>query len=237
MLKAVILAAGFGSRLRPLTDDRPKALVPLAGRPLLGRTLDALAEAGVKSAVVVTGYRQDRVHDFLAGYRDVDVATVENPEYATTNTLASLLDASPHLDDDFLLLDGDLVFEPAVLGPLSEPGTRLAIDRSRPLDDDAVKVAMADGRVVAVTKVLPDGVTGIAESIGMARVDGALAPALFAVGRELLAAGARQAYYEAAFERLIADGHRFDVADITGLRWVEIDDHDDLERAHAFFAR
>lgn len=241
MLQAVILAAGFGSRLRPLTDDRPKALVPIDGHPLLERALDALAEAGVKSVVVVTGYRQERVRELLAWYSGLDVTTVENPDYATTNTLASLLHAAPLLDDDFLLLDGDLVFEPAVLRPLvearGEPVTRIAIDRSRPLDDDAVKVSVADGRVTAVAKVVAPGAIPIAESIGMARIDWGMAPALFAVGRTLLEKGVRQAYYEAAFERLIADGLRFETADVTGLRWVEIDDHDDLQRAHALFAR
>jgi choline kinase len=162
---------------------------------------------------------------------------VENPAYAETNTLASLLVAAPRLDDDFLLLDGDLVFEPAVLTPLLEPGTRLAVDRGRPLDDDAVKVALDGLRVRGVGKLLEPGLDPVAESIGIARIDRASAPALFGRGREILEAGARQAYYEAAFQRLIAAGHDFEAADVTGLRWVEIDDHDDLGRAASDFAR
>jgi choline kinase len=237
MLHALILAAGTGTRLRPLTDDRPKALVPLGGVPLLGRTLDTLAGAGVKSAIVVTGYRQARVHAYLAERDDVRVVTVENPEYATTNTLASLLCASRLLDDDFLLLDGDLVFEADVLAALGEPGTRLAIDRGRPLDDDAVKVALEGDRIVGIGKVLAPGARPVAESIGIARIDADLGAALFAAGRDILRAGERQAYYEAAFQELIAAGHHFEPADVTGLRWVEIDDHDDLRRAETCFAR
>jgi choline kinase len=236
MVQAVILAAGFGSRLRPLTDDRPKALVSLAGRPVLDRTLDALLEAGVKSVIVVTGYRRDRVDAFLAARGGSEVTTVENPAYADTNTLASLLVAAPWLDEDFLLLDGDLVFEPAVLRPLLEPGTRLAVDRSRPLDDDAVKVSLEGVRVAAVGKQLDAGCVPAAESIGIARVDRASAAPLFARGRELLRQGGRQSYYEAAFQRLIAGGHYLEVADVTGLRWVEIDDHEDLQRAESLFA-
>lgn len=237
MLHALILAAGTGTRLRPLTDDRPKALVPLGGAPLLGRTLDALADAGVKSTIVVTGYRQARVHAYLEARRDVRVVTIENGEYATTNTLASLLCASSLLDDDFLLLDGDLVFETAVLAALLAPGTRLAIDRGRPLDDDAVKVVVEDDRVVAVGKILGAGARPVAESIGMARIDAEIASPLFAAARAILRAGERQAYYEAAFQELITAGHHFEPADVTGLRWVEIDDHDDLRRAETLFAR
>jgi len=231
----VILAAGIGSRLSPLTETRPKALVPFGGRPLIAGTLDALAECGVRSVVVVTGHGRQALRQYLAERPDLDVACVDNPAYATTNTLASLLAAAPEIQGDFLLLDGDLVFEPAVGVRLLEPGTRLAIDYGRPLDDEAVKVALWGERIVAVGKTLPAGLSAKAESIGMARIDGAVAPRLFALGRVLLANGARQAYYEAAFQRLIDEGLAFEGTDVTGLRWVEIDDHDDLGRAEAMF--
>ena len=234
-MQAVILAAGFGSRLRPLTDDRPKALIPLAGQPLLGHTLDALAEAGVESVVVVAGYKRDTLVEFLSARPTPAITIVDNPAYATTNTLASLLCAAPALAGDFLLLDGDLIFDRAVLRPLLEPGTCLAIDRSRPLDDDAVKVALAGDRILGVGKTLNAGLTGVAESIGIAKIDGATAACLFPLGRRLLAEGVAQAYYEAAFQQLIQGGVAFEAADITGLNWVEIDDHDDLARAESLF--
>ena len=235
-LHAVILAAGYGSRLRPLTDGRPKAAVPVAGQALVLHTLDALARWGVREVVLVVGYERGALEALLAGRSDVRVRMVENAAYRTTNTLASLLCAAPLLEGDFLLLDGDLLFEPDLLGPLMRPATLLAIDRGRPLDDDAVKVAVADGRIAAVGKRLAAGHRAVGESIGLARVEAALAPALFAAGREILEAGGAQAYYEAAFQRLIDDGARLLPADVTGRRWVEIDDHDDLRRAEALFA-
>jgi choline kinase len=236
MTQAVILAAGLGSRLRPLTDDRPKALVRVGAEPILGRALDALTEAGIKSAVIVTGYRQDAVLDYLSSRLDVRWTTVENAAYAQTNTLASLMLAAPLVDDDFFLIDGDLVFEPAVIARLDGPGVRLAIDTSRPLDDEAVKVALVGERVVAVGKKLPPGTRAEGESIGIAHVDTATAGRLVAVGRRLLAAGAAQAYYEAAFQTLVDEGHLLEAADVAGLRWVEVDDHDDLQRAESLFA-
>lgn len=235
--QAVILAAGVGSRLRPLTDRRPKAALPLGGQPLVAHALESLAACGVSSAVVVAGYAREALLEALPRVPGLRVTVVDNPEYARTNTLASLVCAAPALDDgDVFLLDGDVMFEREVLVRLRGPGTRLAVDRATPLDADAVKVALVRERIVAIGKELPDGVRGVAESIGIAKIAGAIVPSLFAVGHGLLAAGASQAYYEAAFERLIATGTAFDAADVTGLRWVEIDDHEDLARARALFA-
>src|ERR1044071_3517735 len=87
----VILAAGEGTRLRPHTLDRPKCLVPLAGRPLLAWQTDALRAAGVDDIVVVTGYRADQIR--ALGYR-----TVFNPRYEKTNMVASLMCARDTLD-------------------------------------------------------------------------------------------------------------------------------------------
>ena len=235
--QAVILAAGFGSRLRPLTDTRPKALVPVAGQPLLGHALDALVDHGVTAVTVVVGYAADTVRAFVGERRDVAVQCVDNADYATTNTLASLLCAEPTVRGDVLVLDGDLIFEPSVLAPMLTRGTWLAIDRDRPLDDDAVKIAVGDDSVtvVAVGKQLPDGLAGVAESIGMARLEHETFRALVPIGRRLLESGMNQAYYEAAFQALLDAGARFGAADVTGLRWTEIDDHDDLRRAEELF--
>jgi choline kinase len=98
-----------------------------------------------------------------------------------------------------------------------------------------VKIAVAGERILGVGKTLAPGLTGVAESIGIAKIDGATAACLFPLGRRLLAEGAAQAYYEAAFQHLIEAGVVFEATDITGLNWVEIDDHDDLARAESLF--
>ena len=235
MPQAVILAAGFGSRLRPLTDDRPKALVRLGPTPILEHTLAALADAGITSVVVVTGHRQERVRDYVRGRHDLTLATAENTAYASTHSLASLLAAAPLIEGDFLLVDGDLVIEPAVVWRVLDPGTRLAIDYARARDDGAVKVATTDDRIVAIGRRLPSGVCATGRSIGLAHVDAHVADRLLAVGRQLLDAGDVTARYETAFQVLIDEGWVLEAANITGLRWIEIDDHQDLRHAESRF--
>ena len=112
-MKAIILAAGEGVRLRPHTLDRPKCLVELAGRPLLDHQLTALGAAGIEETVVVTGYRADKIEAY--GYR-----TRHNPDFACTNMVASLMRAADVLDgtSDVVIAYGDLVYEPNVIAAL-----------------------------------------------------------------------------------------------------------------------
>ena len=105
-MRAIILAAGEGTRLRPHTLDRPKCLVPLAGRPLLAWQADALRRAGVGDITVVTGYRADQV-------AALGFATVHNDRFRETNMVASAMSARALLDgsDDIAICYGDLVYE------------------------------------------------------------------------------------------------------------------------------
>lgn len=121
-MRALVLAAGQGTRLRPLTDDRPKCLVPLLGRPLLEWQVDALRAAGIADITVVTGYRAEQIEA-------MGLATVHNPRYASTNMVASLMAASAILRDgeDLVIAYGDLVYEPAVVRALVGAPHDLAI--------------------------------------------------------------------------------------------------------------
>lgn len=107
---AIVLAAGRGSRLMPLTADRPKCMVPLTGRPLLHHLLRSLRSVGIEDIVVVSGYRADRIDA-------PDCEVVVNRDYLTTNMVTSLFCASPWMsgDADVLVCYGDSVFEPRVI--------------------------------------------------------------------------------------------------------------------------
>jgi L-glutamine-phosphate cytidylyltransferase len=126
MVKAILLAAGQGTRLQPYTIDRPKAMVMLAGVPMIERQCRVLDRAGVTDRVIVAGYRADRISPALG-------RIIVNPAFAATNMVASLMAARDEMDgkDDILVGYADIVYEPRVLASVLEtPGDiAVAVDR------------------------------------------------------------------------------------------------------------
>src|SRR3954469_19047778 len=144
---AVILVAGIGSRLRPITDDRPKALVDLGGETILGRTVRLLASYGVRKIVLATGYREDAVRIAMQGAPPVMVVEYcRNPEFDRTQNSVSLALCRDALGTDaFFKLDGDVVFQRQVLERLDASPAELsvAVDAGRMLDAEAMKVTIS----------------------------------------------------------------------------------------------
>jgi choline kinase len=229
----VILAAGVGRRLAPLTDDRPKALVAPGGRPLLGRALDALERAGFLDVLVVSGHREEALADFLAA-RDgpAHLTTLHNEAFDTANNVVSFLVARDRLAGGFCLLNSDIVFEATVLDDVvaAPPGSWLVVDGDEPLGDEEMKVRLdADGRIRRITKRMP-ATDAAGEYIGIARFDEVGAAAALDAAARLVGDGATDRYYEDAFDAVL------DVVVVRpiwmrGRLWSEIDDHADLRRA------
>lgn len=157
-MKAIILSAGLGSRLLPLTADRPKSLVPIAGRTILEHQLAGLAEAGMEEVVVVGGYRFDRLQEFAASLPETErPQLLFNPFYAVSSSIGSVWAARPALDGPFCLLNGDSLCEPHALAAALEtlpPGVSLFVEPlDRPEPDDML-VRVDSGRVLEVSKQL-----------------------------------------------------------------------------------
>jgi choline kinase len=116
-MKAIILAAGIASRLRPLTDTMPKCLLQIGQRCLLQRAFDGLIANGISEFVVVTGYRHEQIEDFLgAHYPDQNIHFIYNEVFASTNNIYSLwLTRSETEGQDILLLDSDILFDPRIV--------------------------------------------------------------------------------------------------------------------------
>ncbi len=172
-MRAIILSAGQGKRLGPLTEDTPKCLLRVRGdEPVLEVQLRALAQCGIEEAVVFVGFGADKVEDFVARRipNGIQVTTVFNPFYAVSDNLATCWLAREKMQDEFLILNGDTLFEPAALHRLltsPEAPLTLVINEKDAYDDDDMKVSLSDaGRLVAVGKDLdPRIVDG--ESIGL----------------------------------------------------------------------
>lgn len=238
-LLAVILAAGVGMRLRPLTDDTPKCLLDVDGRPLLDRLFEGLAAAGLDRAVVVTGYLAERVEAHLAHTAPpLDVVVVTNDAFRTTNNAASLASARTTIGhEDFLLCDGDVVFSvnpvPALLAV--DAACALTVDTSVSDDAEAMKVELApDGRVKRISKSV-SAAASAGESIGIQKIGGDAVPLLWEVLAPLVASEAATAYYEDSFQRLIDRGVRFGTSRVAPGTWMEVDDAADLEAARRMF--
>jgi choline kinase len=232
---AVILAAGTGTRLQPLTDTTPKCLLDVAGRPLLGRLLDRLADAGIRRAVVVTGHLADRIDRHLAGAPPpLEVTTVINRGYATTNNAASLATARSAIGHHGVLLcDGDVLLSARPIPALLESAgdCTLLVDGDSPLEPEAMKVEVGpEGRVTRIHKQLSPA-TSAGESIGIQKIVGAALDLLWEELDSVVARDAARAYYEEAFQRMIDRGARFDICRVAPDTWIEIDDAIDLERA------
>ncbi len=241
-LTAVILAAGRGERLRPLTDTVPKALVRVGEEAILARMLRLLHQSGIGKVVIVVGYRSNRIRHFASRhYPELSIRIVRNHRYASTNTIYSLWLAQQAVGrGGFLLLDGDLVFEAEVLHRVvagEDKGCAVACDSSVTTDNEAV-VARGDlgGAVRMIGKSIAAEGTSFGESIGLARIGQPASVLLFRYCRELIKEGGEKLYYESAFQQLIESQVPFQAIDVSGLKWAEIDNKRDLQRAKTLFA-
>ena len=235
-MKVIILSAGQGKRLLPLTEDRPKCVLMLGQRTVLGWQLEALRRAGATEAVVATGFRAGLIRDITGAVDDMDVRTSYNPFHAHCDNLGTCWVVRHEMTNPFVVLNGDTLFEPAVFARL------LASDDDHPItlvtniktsyDDDDMKVIAADGALRRVDKKLPiDEVNG--ESIGMIRFHGK-GPALFREQLEtmMMKESTLTRWYLSAIDALAVQGF-VGVVTTGGHDWCEIDDRKDLEHAQA----
>lgn len=237
-MKAIILAAGRGTRLLPLTENRPKCLLEVAGRSLLGWQLWALQEAGIDDVVVVTGFGAAQVDREVEDFErdnggNINVRTLFNPEWDTADNLVSCLAAREEMDEDFLLLNGDTLIEPEIARRLvrsARVAVSSAVVRKDSYDADDMKVCSGLGWMDHVGKHLrTDGVDGEAIGLSIYRDDG---PSLFVEALEDVASqpGGEKRWYLSAVELLALRGLvRTTIMD--GLGYAEVDVRADLDRA------
>ena len=236
-MKAVILAAGVGSRLAPLTNDRPKSLVEVNGTSFLFRQLELLAAAGIPSTdvIVVGGYKIEFLRDALSrgGFA---CPIVFNDHFADWNNFYSLLVARDALaGSDFLQLDGDTILDAKLLPKvLAARGDALvAVDCRDELDDETMKVELAGDRVRAISKKL-DPARCAGEYIGVTRLAASAAELVFADLMKFPAENLTHEYYEHAYHRLTGSGAvPFGLVDVHDCTVLEIDTVEDLRRAEA----
>ncbi len=239
MTNAVILSAGQGKRLSPLTDARPKCLVPVSGRPILEWQVRALAAAGVDEITVVTGFCADAVDAMLMTTSvPVEVNTIYNPFYTVADNIGSCWAARDLIGSDTLLLNGDTLFQPEIAARVIEQATvpiSVTVDCKVNYDSDDMKIRRDGDRLTAIGKTLELPVDG--ESIGMIRFQREGGARFVTAMRSALKDQATlKRWYLSIIDELAREGGVGAVS-IEGLAWSEIDFLRDLPIAESKSAR
>ena len=235
-MKGVILAAGVSSRLRPLTDMVPKCLLEPGGRTILGMALENLIANGIGDIIIVTGYRGDRIRQYVRdAYPALDVEFVSNDRFETTNNSYSLwLTERSVGTGGVILLDSDIVFDRRIIGLLRRSGhdTCLALVRGKPLGDEEIKVQVTPGGLVRrIGKDVP-AQDAAGESIGIEILGPEFLGALFRILERMITKEVNPGnFYEAAFQEAIEGGHPMAAVDAGALQCIEIDTAADLAAA------
>ncbi len=241
-MEAIILAAGVGSRIRPLTNNCPKSLLKVDGKTILEMMISHIQDCGINEVVFVLGYLQEQIKDYVKKqFPDLVVHYVINEKYAETNTGYSLMLTKDFVQGStFIKFDADVVFDINILKNLIESkyDNCLCIDKNINLDAEEIKVIVKnENKVIKASKTVnPEDAIG--ESIGIEKISSEAAQSLFSE-LELMMEDEQyhQEYYEAAYERIIEKGVPFHALDITGLRWTEIDTIEDFATAEKIFSQ
>ena len=232
-MKAIILAAGIASRLRPLTNDRPKCLLKIGDRSLLERTIDALLENNIREIIIVTGYLHDMLETFVqTRYPSLNVKFIHNELYSSTNNIYSLWLALPKVlqEKEIILLDSDILFDPLMIKILLDAShdNCLALD-SHKLGEEEIKVIVNERNQITEISKTCSIEKAIGESIGIEKMSHAYLLALHE--HMILHEKLDNVFYELAFERLIARGQYFYPVDTSAYFSMELDTPEDFHDA------
>lgn len=239
--KAIILSAGQGRRLLPLTESTPKCLLSVSGKPVVAWQIDALLAAGIDEIVVVGGFQIDQIEKLLSErYRSIPGVKVKfNPFYEVADNLASCWITRQEMNTDFLLLNGDTLIDNVLLAGVlnnSVSPIMLCIDFKDKFDEDDMKVQLgANGQVRQVSKKL-SAVETDAESIGLIRFSGEGASVFHAAVEKALRDPANLRSWYLAIINQLAETGMVGSHSVAGCRWCEIDYLHDLQKAREYFS-
>jgi choline kinase len=234
-MKAVILAAGIASRLRPLTDNTPKCLLKIGDKSILELTIDNVIANNINDIIIVTGYLEQQIKNFIsAKYPDLNVTYIYNEVYNTTNNIYSLwLAKDSLLGDEMLLMDSDIIFDKDIIAKLLSSGydNCLALKRHNVQDEEIKVKTDENGRVLEIGKEVKLN-EAIGESIGIEKFGVETLRKLFTIiDRKILIDKSVNQFYEAAFQELVDKDADIFIVDTTDNICMEIDTAHDLEAA------
>ena len=240
-MKAVILAAGLGSRLRPLTNEKPKCLLELNKNfTILDYQINSLlnvAKLEPSDIFIVTGYKKDIIEKHLKNKGLGDINIIFNEYYDKYNNIYSFYLIKSFVKSDFYLFNGDTLFDRKILENLSknEEGTYFVVDNVKKLGEEEMKVLIKDDRIIKFGKdinpVMADG-----EYIGLSKFNWEDAKVIFNKIEDLLSSGKTNIWYEIAINSVLDKVYAKPVY-TNGLPWIEIDTKDDYKKGLVLFKK
>lgn len=233
-MQAIIMAAGFGSRIAKITNNLPKSFLEINSEKLIERAIRLLRERNITDITVVTGYKSELFIELL----DDNIRFVNNPLYFCTNVLASFACGMKNLSDDFIFIHADTIFDETILDELIQSQISeivLPVDFKKCVEEE-MKVTTKDGCIEVIHKSIDLGIAE-GEFIGIAKVKASIIDELkAAVKQELKENTNHNEYFEAAVQNLIDKGHKVKDIPTSGKPWIEIDFPEDYNTAISLFA-
>lgn len=240
MNTAAILAAGIGSRLRPLTNNQPKCLVKVNGKPILEHQLDALKKAGITKVIIVVGYEGYKIEQYCKRYEGLEIEIIYNHDYENTNNMYSMYLLRNKLKGrEFLFCNADVIYDEEIIRKIVEAKMEnwIAVDVGT-YNEESMKVTVNDdGRITGISKSFSKNVS-YGRSVDLYRLTTEGSFAFFNEIEKIIEQQKREREWtEVVIDKLASERKvTFKPLDIHGLRWVEIDNFDDLALADRVFS-
>ncbi len=230
-MKAVILAAGQGTRIRSVHGEHPKCLIEVDNTTILDHQLEALSMAGIDDVAIVVGYEKEQIIEHVKSRRPSvtqRVSFFENPAFAITNNIYSLWLALDWLrGESFIVLNADVVFDPEILSAAVRSSAPISMIVDPLWRDETMKVIIRGDRVIQMSKKIPrEEFSGT--YIGITVFSKAVQDNFFRRIIELISAGQVNEFFNVAVQKLANEGTRVGYTSTDGLVWAEIDDPLDL---------
>jgi choline kinase len=229
-MKAVILAAGQGTRIRSVHGEHPKCLIEVDNTTILDHQLEALSMAGIDNVAVVVGYEKAQIIEHVKSRPSVPqrIRFFENPAFAITNNIYSLWLALEWLrGDSFVVLNADVIFDPEILSAAVRSNAPISMIVDPLWRDETMKVIIEDDHVIQMSKKISrEEFSGT--YIGITVFSKAIEDRFFRTMNELISAGQVNEFFNVAVQKLVNEGIRVGYTSTDALAWAEIDDPLDL---------
>jgi choline kinase len=240
-MKAILISAGKGERLYPLTKNTPKSLLEVGnGLTLLETQLHSLSENNIKDIVIIVGYKAEQIEAKVKDYQGkLNIKTVYNPFYDISNNLLSVWMGRHYMQDEFISINGDDIFSPIVVENLlkSKHDITMVIDEKKEYDDDDMKVIHKDGNILEVSKKISSKKAN-GESIGMIKFINK-GPKIYTDILEQMVRDPenRNVFYLRAIQQIIDKGFKVNYSLCKETDWSELDFHPDLKLIRTYLSR